>query len=567
MKFGGELTKLHFVQEAPWSARPNWGFNNYWDFLNDAPFKESGVFNPQTGVPTDVRKDSRQTFYALFAQDSYKLRPNLTLTAGLRWEYFGPVSFTRNQLSTAVLGGPSDPLTGMYMRIGGNLYNAQKTNFGPQLGFAWSPGSFSGYNLANRLVIRGGFGMGYSVEEQAITLNGWGNIPFTNNGTSLTGSNIVYDFPSDPHQFSPYPANPNTVQAFGPNNIPLSGSPVGVTAFPANFPTPYTYRYSLLAQYDIGGNWVATLGYQGSASHHLTRQYNLNQTYGAIGAALNPQINNVDYYAQDGSAYYSAMLVEIQHRFARSFEIDGQYRYAKGFDNESGPYSVSNYQWNPSVDWGPSDFDVTDSVKIWGIYTPHIFHGNDWKEKILGGWSISGIFNWHSGFPFSPVFNAGTCDIVYQGGNCQNGTSGQLLPVSYLGGAGSSFGNSTFLKAGGNFPNGGSTYFVAPSVVPCTLPFPQSCPDPPQAPGTKMRNSFRGPRYRDIDATLSKSFGLPKMPVLGENANFEFRANFYNLFNNLNLTSVDNTITDPHFGQATNALGGRTIELQARFSF
>jgi hypothetical protein len=82
-----------------------------------------------------------------------------------------------------------------------------------------------------------------------------------------------------------------------------------------------------------------------------------------------------------------------------------------------------------------------------------------------------------------------------------------------------------------------------------------------------MRNSFRGPRYRDIDATLSKSFGLPKMPVLGENANFEFRANFYNLFNNLNLTSVDNTITDPHFGQATNALGGRTIELQARFSF
>ncbi len=568
LKFGAEVTKLHFVQEAPWSARPQWGFNNYWDFLNDAPSKETGVFNPQTGVPTDVRKDSRQTLVGIFLQDSYKVRPNLTLTAGLRWEYFGPVSFTRNQLSTVVLGSDPNPLTAMYMRIGGNLYNSQAGNFGPQLGFAWSPGGVAGHNFANRLVIRGGFGIGYTGEEQAITLNGWPNIPFTNNGATLLGSNILYDFPTDPQQFGPYPANPATIQTFNGNNIPVSGSPVSVTAFPANFPTPMTYRYSLEGQYDIGHNWVATLGYQGSTSHHLTRQYNLNQVLGAQGFALNPQVNNVDYYAQDGNANYNALLAELQHRFSHSFEIDAQYRYAKGYDNESGPYSISNYQWDPRADWGPSSFDVTHAFKLWGIYTPNFFHENNWKQKIFGGWSISGIFNWHSGFPFSPVYNSGTCDLIYQGGNCQNGSQGQLLPVSYLGGAGSSYGNSTFLSNGGNFPKGGTSYFTAPTVTPCTVPFPQTCTTLPTPPGVG-RNSLRGPRYRDVDATLSKAFGLPKMPVLGENAQFEFRANFYNLFNNLNLdpSTMDIVVTDPHFGQTSGALAGRTIEMQARFSF
>ena len=70
-----------------------------------------------------------------------------------------------------------------------------------------------------------------------------------------------------------------------------------------------------------------------------------------------------------------------------------------------------------------------------------------------------------------------------------------------------------------------------------------------------------------MDATLSKSFGLPNNKILGENAKLELRGNFYNLFNNLNLTNIDTTVTDNYFGMAQGALAGRTIELQARFSF
>ncbi len=148
------------------------------------------------------------------------------------------------------------------------------------------------------------------------------------------------------------------------------------------------------------------------------------------------------------------------------------------------PIPSANYQWDPKADWGPSTFDVTHSFKLWGIYTPNFFHENNWKQKIFGGWSISGIFNWHSGFPWSPVYNSGTCDLIYQGGNCQNGSQGQLLPVSYLGGAGSSYGNSTFLSNGGNFPKGGATYFTAPTVHSMHCAFPTDLHDSPDATGS-----------------------------------------------------------------------------------
>jgi hypothetical protein len=88
----------------------------------------------------------------------------------------------------------------------------------------------------------------------------------------------------------------------------------------------------------------------------------------------------------------------------------------------------------------------------------------------------------------------------------------------------------------------------------------------PTAPGIS-RNFFTGPAYFDVDATLSKSFGLPSLKIIGENARIEFRANFYNLFNKLNLTNIQNDIFNSHFGEAQRALGSRTIEMQARFSF
>ena len=97
----------------------------------------------------------------------------------------------------------------------------------------------------------------------------------------------------------------------------------------------------------------------------------------------------------------------------------------------------------------------------------------------------------------------------------------------------------------------------------------------PKRPQSTHRLISHPPGYFDIDATLSKSFGIPKMRLIGENGRIEFRANFYNLFNRLNLNGngqqysggIQAEITNSHFGESQSALGARIIELQARFSF
>jgi len=117
----------------------------------------------------------------------------------------------------------------------------------------------------------------------------------------------------------------------------------------------------------------------------------------------------------------------------------------------------------------------------------------------------------------------------------------------------------------GNFPKGALAYLTVPT-------FPKL--GPPQAPAANVtRNMFRGPGYFGDDFQIAKAFGLPHLPVLGENAKLNLQANFYNMFNKLNLTNMNTTISNdgvtsnPQFGTAQGAFNGRIVELQMRFSF
>jgi hypothetical protein len=597
LKMGGEVTRLLFVDNSPWNARPTYSFLNYWDFLNDAPVAEQASFDPRTGIPTDFRKDTRSNLYGFFIQDSWKVRSNLTVTIGLRYEYFGAISEKNGHLATSVLGqGANNLFTDARVRLGDTLYDSSTNNFGPQLGFAWSPHRFMGHEFGNRFVIRGGFGIAYNPLDEAISLSGRSNPPFLSASGVLTGDKILYEnsFPADVNSFGGYASNPAAIATFDPNtNLPVPNTAnfalVGLTGYSASWPTTTTYHYTLQGEYELGHNWIASLGYQGSSTRHLTQQYNLYDIGAAEGLALNPVVQGLNYYANDGSAHFNAMLAELHHKFGSNFELDTQYRLSRSIDSGSNNFANPNYQYNIQSNIGPSDYDVTHAVKVWGIWTPTLFRGShSWAEKIFGGWSLSGIMNWHSGFPYNPVYNT-PFDPVF-GGSSGFGGSGQLRPAAFLGGATDDFSNDAFKRADANFPGGGSTHFTAPTVVKgpsfecVTTDVPTiNCPTGrvpfgplPTAPGVE-RNAFRGPRYFDIDATLSKAFGLPKLPVLGENARLEFRANFYNLFNNENLWNINKIIgninadgsvsPNDRFGQAQNGLGGRVIEMQARFSF
>ncbi|HZP07556.1 MAG TPA: carboxypeptidase-like regulatory domain-containing protein [Terracidiphilus sp.] len=578
VKFGGELTRLYYLNENTSGARPFFQFFNVWDFLNDAPQLESGTFDPATGTPSAARQDDRENLWGFFIQDDVKASPNLTLNVGLRYSYFGSLYAKEGNMFSAHFGQGNALLTGLTVQRGGNLWTPQKGNFGPELGFAFTPARFNG-----KFVVRGGFGLNYNQEEIAISANVYGNPGITvapNFAMSLPSSpnpGIVYSTATNVHSLFGYPPNPNVVatsaHAFGANGLPTTGTTT-VTAFDSNLPTTYVEHYSLETEYDLGFRSVLSLGYTGSLSRHTFFHYDENAVASVKGIPLNSVTPNVYVFGNNGHGNYNAMIVSLRHQMSHQFSADAEFNWSKSMDTSSAPYVFQDYPYDPSLSYGRSDFNVGKSLKLFGMWQPVFFHGShDWAEKIVGGWTFSGIFNIHSGFPWSPVYS--TVGNLYCSG-CSEYTS--LLPAAYLGGAGNDTSNDAYKSGPGvaghtvnaNFPKGGLAYFKAPTYTPGP-PNLATGGAMPQRPFVD-RNSLTGPGYKDLDATVSKTFGVPK---LHEGSGLEIRGDVFNLFNNLNFRpggtssggGISNNITASNFGQATTALGARTVTLQARFHF
>ena len=572
IKFGGEGTRLFYLQDCAGCGVPSYNFFNIWDFLNDAPQKESGNFNPNTGIPTTVRQDDRENLLGFFVQDDLKLHPNLTLNLGLRWSYFGPLYDKNGNMFTAVPGAGPDYLTDLVVHKG-NSWNAQKGNFGPTIGVAWSPARFK-----NKLVVRAGYGLSFNGEQLAISANIFQNpglavsptFAQTNPSASscaqpLPNCGIVYALSSGVHNLNGFQANPNAIASFGANGLPTTGS-VNVEIFPNTLPTERVHHYSVGVEYELPQQWVASLGYQGSLSRDTFFHENPLALPATSGDPFNPQISGGDYWGVNGHGNYNALLAEIKHQFSREFMADAQYTWAKCMDTSSAPYSEQPYPFEPNLNYGRCDYNVQNSFKLFGVWQPVFFHGShSWLEKVAGGWSLSGIFNLHSGFPWTPMVNIPNGASLYCG-QCGYGT---VFPAAYLGGAGGSTSNSAFENpATSNFPNGGAAYFSTPNFTNVVFTGTNSGTALPPFPHV-ARNSLNLPGYRDVDLTLAKAFGIPKAPVLGENARVELRIDAYNLFNNLNLNPdmIQNNIGSSNFGTITGALAARVVTLGIRFSF
>lgn len=568
INFGGDLTRLFYLQQCAGCGVPSYSFFNIWDFLNDAPHKENGTFSPATGAPTTIRQDDRENLWGFFVQDDFKFSNTLTLNMGLRYSYFSPLRSKENNMYVAFPGSGANYMTDLNVIRRGSAWTAQKDNFSPEIGFAWSPGL-----LGNKFVLRGGYGLNYNQEEIALSA-GIVNNPglavsptFLMSTPSSPNPGIIYAVSSNVHSIYGYPSNPNAVSTFGSNGLPSSGTAVNVDIFPRTMPTMRVHHYSVQGQYLFGKDWIASLGYQGSASRDIIFHENTNALPASLGYTLNPQIGGGDYFSSLGWGNYNAMLAELRHQFSMQFMADAQFTWGKSMDTGSGPYgnfAEQPYVYDLNLNYGPSDYNVSKAFKLYALWQPVIFHGDRaWVEDIVGGWSIGGILTLDSGFPWTPL-------VSVSGGNLYCGTCygyNALFPAAYLGGAGTSTSNDAY-KTGSDFPNGGSAYFTVPTYTAYSgSAFGNANP---QRPGVG-RNSFTGPGYRDVDLTLAKAFGFPSTRVLGENAKLEFRMNAYNIFNNLNFNpgSINNNISagPGDFGRATSALGARVITLGARFSF
>lgn len=561
------------------AARPVYVAHAIWNFVDGTPIYEGINVNPLTGAPTDVHKYYRQHDYSFFGQDDIKVRPNFTLNVGLRYEYFAPLSEKFGRQSNLILGSGPNPLQTATLKVGGPLYPADKNNFAPRLGFAWTPSRFM-----NKTVIRGGFGVAYNRITDTMTgisrvnppylfregfccamspadfaANPWGQGPFypTPNGNFIVVTEGKTNNPLS------WPANPAIPPTFNPaTGLPLGGT-VEIWGAPQSVRTPYVYLYSTEVQQELSAGWLLTVGYQGSQSRKMLRIVGLNRVYPQVNPILSP----VYFPTTDVNGHFNALNVSATKRFSHGFQFFGKYQLSRSVDGGSWEGAGGNrdpfYPINQTYDYGPSDFDVTHNMLFTALYDiPLLKNRHDFVGRAFGGWHVDGTFQYHTGFPWSPIEN-NNCPPIPAGG-----TLCPALPAAYLGHAGSDFSTDGLRQVNGNFPNIVSGGNCNPTKGPIAgTPYFDVCT---VGPPFIHRNSFRGPRFQTVDMSLAKSTSVPFFR--GENAKLDLRANFFNLFNKLNLipfarNASNVSINDTHFGQASGALAGRVIEFQARLSF
>ena len=569
LKIGGEYRRDINNNSEVGFARPLFTFKGLWNFANDAPIFEQ-VVSDATGKPVNNNTRFHTGDLGFFVQDDWKFRPNLTLNLGLRWEYFAPITADKGVIGNLVLG-PTGTLNGAKIITQKTISNSNYKNFAPQLGFAWSPNWLG----ENKLVIRGGGGIGFDRLPNALLSNARRNPPNgsiysfccgTNGtsdgfGTPFADGHILYAQSGD-GTITGYPANPTVGGGINPTtgfpNFAGNGTDgIEIYGTPRNLPDATAYRYSLEGQYELPKNLVATIGYQGSQGRHFVRiNPLLSTTSGSISS-----VRAAFFASPDVNSNYNALIVQLQGRFMKQVSFDMNYRFAKSLDTASfeSPCACTNQSFpvDQKQEHGPSDFDVRHAyvaAVTWEI--PFFKKGNDLTSKLLGGFQLSSIITYNTGFPWTPkIFGclqqpgtpAGFCD---------------LRPNSYTGVQPAANTNANFLRPLGIFGTAGTNIFGT-NV---------SGSDPFANPPGIGRNTFRGPRYFDTDLTVSKKFGLGGLAGLNETAAIDVRFNFFNLFNTLNLAPFGSN-SDPTrvqlntFGRATNALAGRVGEFQVRFSF
>ena len=587
-KFGTQLRFDFNNNSIVGGARPVFSFVGLFNLANDTPIFEGINADPATGAPADAARKYKTNDYAFFVQDDWKVRRNLTLNLGLRYEFFPPINDKLGRQSNIVFG--PNGLVDSRIAVVREFFKADKNNFGPQVGFAYSPGM-----LKEKGVIRGGFGIGYNRIPSVVFINSRGNPPFFSRfgiccgtagpaggdgfGTPFVDGQILYALGGSNSPNS-YPANPRLGGGIDPaTGAPRNGS-VEIYGSPQKQPNAQSYRYSVEVQYQLPAKLTATVGYQGSSTRNLIRL--VNQNY--IFARTNPSFFAVYLPTPDVKSKYNAFLATLERRFANGFQIQANYRFAKTRDNLSneGPGFVTNqtYPVDNNTEYGPSDFDVKHNFNLFGLYDlPFFRKRNDIVRTFLGGFQISGIVTYHTGFPFTPVVSG-------PGVRSASGAEfGPFRPTKLLGTAGKNSSNSTFLNGNGNFTGSfisGANCINTPggcNRIFLTTLNRNAAGDATfllNAPGIG-RNTFRGPRYFNVDLTLSKRFDLPKGLRLGESSGLDLRVNLFNAFNQLNLgnfgfasdsTRINNGDNpNPNFGRATTGLSGRVVELQARFNF
>jgi hypothetical protein len=516
-KFGGSLLRRELNENRTQFGKGFYFFRDAFGFqqgysgyeVADMILNNSATNFTATGIPGYVPRDTISYENAVFAQDDWRLMPNLTLNLGLRWDLLTPYYEKNNKIANY------DPSTGRLVLPGNGVprstLNTNKNNFGPRLGFD--------YLLNEKTAFRGAYGVFYSLDRGGIDRQ------LTENPPAVITEFRFGDDPGARVRLSqPIPV-PDPVNPSSPN-LP-QGS--GLVYIPRNSKNTSVQQWNLGVQREIDTATSAMVAYVGNRGKHEA----LNVTSSGFAGAVAGRLSTTMYI---GSSKYDALQMSLRRRESNGLSYLASYTFGNAKNDGVGFYGGSvartggitdqscvargTQDCNVGLDYGRADFDARHRFTLAATYALPFAKDN----AFVGGWNVNTVVTLQSGLPFT-VFdqNGNRANMSGDPNNGPKNTS-QWFNTSV-------FSSCTQCKAGVN--------------------------------GNQPRNSVTGPPTRTVDLSLFKTFAVPRYGAL------ELRLEGFNIFNWAQYNFPGNVVGNPDFGKinGTRLNSERQVQLGARYVF
>ncbi len=598
MKFGGEIRLIRLYTDR--LGGTTYTFSNLNTFLANTPASVQYLGDVSAPSPFNNgltgERLAKQEYYIGYGQDEWKIRPGLTLSYGLRYEYYAPL---RERNNAQVL---FDINTGQLRPSDQAAFKSSKSNFGPRIAATYSPNvGGDGFFGGGKTVFRGGFGIYYGPGQTEDQIQ-----PIESDRISSTiSSGSLLAFPANiPGIVANFNANPTNRQ-YQPR------------AYSGDYKIPEkVYQYTFSWQQQLPYKIVSTIAYVGSQGRNLFLRSVANQILpgsttilngtnlpsgvGVVnrtnaagqvigvntirqfdilsGTTQNRPYAEVDYKTSGGDDRYNALQFSFARSISSGLTMNLQYTYAKSEGTTAGSNEartaaqINNFE----ADRGRNNFDVRHTFNLSALYSLPIgknkrFDFGKTGNLLLGGFEVGGIINARSGVPVEVLVVRP--DVVVQcvsATGCPNGAGGTFANgfVANLPSFGTTFPSlPTGFAAVVNTPGGGASRNVRrPSLIAGVNPFlnndrnfinPAAFSTP--APGTYgdfSRNELSGPNFKQADLVLTKRFRFT------ERLNAEFRTEIFNIFNVPNFanpsTTLSNALPNLSFNTTTGAYSAGT---------
>jgi hypothetical protein len=445
-----------------------------------------------------------------YAQDTFKILPNLTLNYGLRWEHYTVLkeAFGRQAVVKVSCGG--------FCPTGTPLYSPYYKDLAPRLGLAWAPGGASG-----KTVIRTGFGMYFSPNQMDDFTDGHESTDERFNVSSVDVPNLAW-----PVLPALLPAPLYSPKAWDPNRR-----------------DGYFENWDFTVERMLPGNFIGQIAYDGSAGHRLFGRVQANLINPLTGTRPIPTFGQYGEKANIGNSNFHSLQVSLQRHLTSGWSWGTQYMWSHGFADQgfgAGDSTTNEDMSCLKCDYSSTDIDIRQSLSVNSVYELPFGHGKHYLSgggvagKVLGSWQLSGLASAMSGRPVNITIDRSATDLL--DGNSRDQRP-DLLPGMSLYSAPRTINNWFNPSA-----------FATPAV---------------DTWGNLGRNLGRGPGYYEIDTALEKAIPL------NEQLKLEIRAEAFNLLNHPIYGDPDSDVSDSSFGVITSQLntGATGIGSSRRLQF